>query len=151
MTRYACDNMRTLLVIQPIPEGLTLDSKYPFPGPIISGPHVEAREMRHFHWYGLLVECALLPTNGFVVRMCFEDRIYPPESVKGPLDDYSQAIHELACGLTEGEPCLSNHQIRDSLSSLSEIPMDEERSWFPTEIHCYELYIVPRDTFSKTL
>ncbi|CAG8038857.1 unnamed protein product [Penicillium olsonii] len=99
--RAACDKIETLLVIQPIPEGLTLDSKSPFPGPILSGPRVEAREMRHFHWYGLLVECTLLPTNGFFVRMCFDDSLYSPESVEGLLDDYAQAVGELAGGLTE--------------------------------------------------
>lgn len=132
--RAACDNMRTLLVIQPIPEGLTLDSKSPFPGTILSGPRVDAREMRHFHWYGLLVECTLLPTNGFLVRMCFDDKLYSPDTVEGLLDDYSQAIHELARGLTEEKPCLSDYQIRDSLNSLPEISQDEAKSRFPMEI-----------------
>ncbi|CAG8327518.1 unnamed protein product [Penicillium salamii] len=123
--RAACDNMQTLLVIQPIPEGLTLDSKSPFPGLILSGPRVEAREMRHFHWYGLLVECTLLPTAGFLVRMCFDDRLYSPEIVEGLLDDYSQAVHELARGLT-GESFFSNNQRDDSFVSPSEISPQEE-------------------------
>ncbi|GIJ84908.1 nonribosomal peptide synthase [Aspergillus pseudoviridinutans] len=102
--RVACDTMRTLLVIQPIPEGLNLDSTSPFPGPILSGPRVEAREMRHFHWYGLLMECTLLPMDGFFVRMSFDDTLYSPEAAERLLDDYSRTLHELAHGLTEGEP-----------------------------------------------
>ncbi|KAB8263611.1 hypothetical protein BDV32DRAFT_146425 [Aspergillus pseudonomiae] len=114
--RAVCDEMQTLLVIQPIPEGLTSASTSPFPGPILSGPRVEAREMRHFHWYGLLVECTLLPTNGFFVRMCYDDKLFSSEDVEKLLDDYSQALHELGGGLTEGEVHLPTEQKLDTLT-----------------------------------
>ncbi|KAM0716215.1 hypothetical protein Q7P37_007660 [Cladosporium fusiforme] len=98
--RGVCDRIQTLLVIQPIPEGLASASSSPFPGTILSGPRVEAKEMGHFHWYGLLVECTLLPTEGFFVRMSFDDKLFTAEGVEGLLDDYSEALHALARGLT---------------------------------------------------
>lgn len=48
-TRAVFERIRTLLVIQPIPEGLTSVSTSTFPGPIVSGPRVEAKEMGQFH------------------------------------------------------------------------------------------------------
>jgi len=101
--RVVCNQIQTLLVIQPIPEGLASASTSPFPGPIISGPRVEAKEMGHFHWYSLLVECTLLPTKGFFVRMSYDDRMFTAEKVESLLDDYSNALHALARGLIDTE------------------------------------------------
>lgn len=92
--------MSTLLVIQPIPEGLSSSSSSPFPGPIVSGPRVDAREMGHFHWYGLLVECTLLPTDGVFFRMNYDDKLFTSGDVETLLDDLTQALHELARGLS---------------------------------------------------
>lgn len=98
--RAVCDHIQTLLVIQPVPEGLASASSSPFPGTILCGPRAGAKEMGHFHWYGLLVECTLLPTEGFFVRMSFDDRQFTAEDVERLLDDYSEALHALARGLS---------------------------------------------------
>lgn len=107
--KSSCNSIHTLLVIQPIPEGLTSASSTPFPGPIISGPRMDAREMRHFHWYSLLVECTLLPKEGFFVRMSFDDRSHTAEDVESLLDEYSQALHTLAQRLNTEGPYLTHH------------------------------------------
>jgi amino acid adenylation domain-containing protein len=108
-TRAVFERIRTLLVIQPIPEGLTSVSTSPFPGPIVSGPRVEAKEMGQFHWYGLLVECTLLPAKGFFVRVSYDEKMFTTEQVESLLDDYSNALHTLASGLMEIEDAAFPH------------------------------------------
>lgn len=75
----------------------------------MSGPRVEAKEMGHFHWYSLLVECTLLPTQGFFVRMSYDDRMFTAEGVESLLDDYSNALHTLARGLNTEDTSASTH------------------------------------------
>nr|QUF61542.1 NRPS [Pyrenophora dematioidea] len=108
-TRAVFNRIRTLLVIQPIPEGLTSVSTSPFPGSIVSGPRVEAKEMGHFHWYGLLVECTLLPTKGFFVRVSYDNKMFGTEQVESLLDDYSTTLHTLANGLMDTDIPASLH------------------------------------------
>ncbi|OJJ85359.1 uncharacterized protein ASPGLDRAFT_1445425 [Aspergillus glaucus CBS 516.65] len=69
--RDTCNKIGHLLIIQPLPAETTPAE---FPGRIVSGPRVDVAAMGEFTWYGLMVQCIILP-GGVLVRACFDDGV----------------------------------------------------------------------------
>lgn len=93
--RDTCSRIGHLLVVQSLPvEGPPAE----FPGRIVSGPRVDAAGMGEFTWYGLMVQCIILP-GGVLLRASFDDCLLSALAMENIIDDFGRALGELSEGL----------------------------------------------------
>ena len=96
----ACQ-FQNLLVVQALPNAnhvLNDDSgeEGPFPGKIISGPHVDANAMGSFNPYAILMECTILGT-GLFLRTSFDEDVVGIEGMQEILRRFEANIRYLLC------------------------------------------------------